>query len=88
VGALVSGAKAVKLPTDRNSLAFLYMACARQEGVQPVLAPDGTLVGLQGPERALARYNARMATLQPPATHRPKRSVRRRLYNASRRAHV
>lgn len=69
----------IPMPTDRASLAFLYMLCARQEGVQPVLAPDGTLVGLQGPERALARYNARMATLQPKPTHRPKRSVRRRL---------
>ena len=69
----------MKMPTDRASLAFLYMLCARREGVQPVLAPDGTLVGLQGPERALARYNARMAALQPQPTHRLKRSVRRRL---------
>ena len=51
----------------------------RQHPIQPVLAPDDTLVGLQGPERALARYNARMATLQPKPMHRPKRSVRRRV---------
>lgn len=69
----------INMPTDRHSLAFLYMLCARHEGVQPVLAADGTLVGLQGPERALARYNARMAQLQPKPPHRPKRSVRRRL---------
>ena len=69
----------IPMPTDHKSLAFLYMLCARMEGVQPVLAPDDTLVGLQGPERALARYNARMATLQPKPMYRPKRSVRRRV---------
>lgn len=69
----------IPMPTDRNSLAFLYMACARAEGVRPVFAPDGTMLGLQGPQPALARYQARMAALQPKPAHRPKRSVRRRM---------
>ena len=72
----------MKMPTDRNSLAFLYMACARAEGVRPVFTA-GQLTGLYGPQAAIARYQARMATLQPKPPHRLKRSVRTRLTKAA-----
>jgi hypothetical protein len=63
----------IAMPRDRNSLAFLYMLCARVQGVRPVLDAAGTLTGFTGPRLAVMEYLERMRPLQPPPPPDPAR---------------
>jgi hypothetical protein len=59
----------IAMPRDRNSLAFLYMLCARVQGVRPVLDAAGTLTGFTGPRwntwSACAPCNPRRHPIRP-----------------------